>query len=131
MARGRPRLVTAKAEVSGAAAHNPGRFADRFSPEDPQPLGDPLPGMGEVEMHHWRELERTMPWLTDSDRTTVRMACLWLARLDVDPESFGTKETVALLRLMSSLGGTPTEISKVKQRAPAQKQTPEARFFGT
>lgn len=130
MARGRPRLVTAKAEISGATSVNPGRFVDRFSPEDPLPLGEPFPMMGEVEVSHWRQLQASMPWLTDSDRQTVRMACLWLARLDIDPESFQAKETTILLRLLSTLGGTPTEISKVKQRAPSQKQTPEARFFG-
>lgn len=126
----RPRLVQAKAETSGAAAKNPQRFRDRFTPEDPAPLGTPFPLMGEVERGHWVEIDRSMPWLTESDRHTVRMACLWLARLDVDPESFGTKETMALLRLLSSLGGTPTEISKVKQRSAAPKETPEAKFFG-
>jgi hypothetical protein len=53
-----------------------------------------------------------MPWLNASHRILLRLACYHAARLDEDGE-FGVSATQALSSLLSKLGATPVDESKV------------------
>jgi hypothetical protein len=108
----RPRLPAAKAEASGAALKNPGRFADRKAPKRVRPIGEPYAAMTEMEVWYWREFSEELPWLNSGHRVLLRMACRLSARLDTDPD-FGVSATQALSSILSKLGATPVDETKV------------------
>lgn len=107
----RARLPQAKAEVAGAAVVNPARFKDRKAPKG-RPIGDPYKNMTEAQVEVWNECRDEMPWLKASHRILLRQACILAARMDTDPE-FGVSATQALSSIMSKLGATPTDETKV------------------
>ena len=82
------RLPQAKAEASGAALKNPGRFKDRKAPRQTRPIGEPYARMTAEQKAVWREMVEDMPWLNSSHRVLLRLACYHAARLDSD-EEFG------------------------------------------
>lgn len=124
----RPRLPQAKAEASGAVAHNAGRFKDRATPKRQRPLGDPYQTMTAEEKQAWAELRADMAWLRSTHRVLVRMACVWIARLNSGDDSFGVKETQALSSILSKLGATPTDETKVNH-GDGDEADPEDKFF--
>ena len=123
----RQRTPKAKAEVSGAAAKNAARFNDRKAPKVQRGLGEPYASMSPEQMAAWAEIQYEMPWLTSSDRVLVRLACSWIARMEKD--DLGVAASSALASIMSKLGGTPVDISKV-QHAGDEQEDPADEFFG-
>lgn len=123
----RPRLPNLKAEVSGAVAKNAGRFKDRKGPKRTRPLGEPYANMSDDEKRVWVELSGDMPWLHSGHRIMVRMVCHHAARLN-SGEEFGTKATTALSSLLSKLGATPVDETKVTHSDDGDAE-PEDRFF--
>lgn len=123
----RPRTPTAKAEVSGAVAKNAGRFKDRKSPKGSRPLGEPYATMSEEQKAAWAEIQYEMPWLTSSDRIMVRLACSWIARMELD--DLGVAASGALATILSKLGATPVDVTKVKH-ASDEEEDPADEFFG-
>ena len=107
----RPRLPAAKAAVTGADVVNPARFADRKAPKG-RPIGEPYARMTEAQCEVWDECRAEMPWLKASHRILLRSACILAARMDSDPE-FGVSATQALSSILSKLGATPTDETKV------------------
>lgn len=108
----RPRLPQAKAEASAAALKNPGRFKDRKGPKRTRPIGEPYARMTDEQKACWEEMVRDMPWLHSAHRTLLRLACYHAARLDEGGE-FGISATQALSAILSKLGATPTDETKV------------------
>src|SRR6478609_2631252 len=108
----RPRLPQAKAEASGAVLKNAGRFAGRSAPKKARPIGEPYVAMTEGERWYWEEFKAELPWLNSGHRVLLRMACRLSARLDTDPD-FGVSATQALSSILSKLGATPTDETKV------------------
>lgn len=123
----RQRLPKAKAEVSGAAAKNAGRFKDRKAPKAQRGLGEPYANMTPEQKAAWAEIQYEMPWLTSSDRILVRLACSWVARMEKD--DLGVAASSALASIMSKLGATPVDISKVTH-AGEDEADPADEFFG-
>jgi hypothetical protein len=123
----RPRVPKAKAEVSGAAAHDPQRFKDRKSPKRIRPLGEPYKAMTDKQKMAWTELEYELPWLTSSHRPLVRLACVWMAKMDED--DFGVSATQALSSILSKLGATPVDETKVNHTDDGDED-PADKFFG-
>lgn len=124
----RPRLPQAKAEASGAAMKNHGRFADRKTPKTTRPIGEPYARMTEAQKECWRELVADMPWLHSAHRTLLRLACHHAARLDTDPD-FGVSATQALSSILSKLGATPVDESKVLHGGDGEDEDPAEAFF--
>ena len=108
----RPRLPQAKAEASGAVMKNAGRFEGRSVNKRARPLGEPYANMTEAQKECWREMAGDMPWLNSAHRVLLRLACHHAARLDTDPE-FGVSATQALSSILSKLGATPVDETKV------------------
>jgi hypothetical protein len=123
----RPRLPALKAEVAGAAIKNPGRFAGRKAPKRIRPIGEPYAAMNEVERRFWHELSNDLPWLNSGHRVLLRMACRLSARLETDPD-FGVSATQALSSILSKLGATPVDESKVMHGTDDEDEDDE--FFG-
>jgi hypothetical protein len=107
----RPRLPASKAKASGADVKNPGRFKDRKAPKNARPLGDPYAKMTAAEKTAWKELRDEMPWLHAAHRPLVRMACIWIAKMGT--KQFGVSATQALSSILSKLGATPVDETKV------------------
>ena len=123
----RARLPQAKAEASAATIKNAARFKDRKAPKTNRALGEPYATMTPEQKAAWAEIQYEMPWLTSSDRVLVRLACSWIARMEKD--DLGVAASSALASIMSKLGGTPVDVSKV-QHAGDEQEDPADEFFG-
>lgn len=122
----RPRTPKAKAEVSGAALHDPQRFKDRKSSKRTRPIGEPYLKMTDKQKEAWAELSYELSWLNSSHRPLVRLACIWMAKMDED--DFGVSATQALSSILSKLGATPSDESKVNHGSE-EDEDPADRFF--
>lgn len=124
----RPRIPKAKAEVSGAVGKNAGRFKDRKSPKRTKPLGEPYAFMDEVERWWWAEYSQGLPWLHSSHRPALMAACRLTGRLQKDPDLPVTAYN-ALSSLLSKLGATPSDESKVSHGDGDEDEDPAESFF--
>lgn len=123
----RPRLPQSKAEVSGAALKNAGRFKDRKTPKRTRPLGEPYLTMTDAEKGAWAELAGDMPWLHAAHRTLLLMTCRIKARLD-SGEEVGVSAMNLLSALLSKLGATPVDETKVAH-ADGEEEDAADKFF--
>jgi hypothetical protein len=124
----RSRTPLSKAEIAGATAKNPQRFRNRSRPKGTRPLGDPYKSMTDEQRVAWDELADNCPWLHSAHRPMVRMAAMWMAKLEKEPE-FGINATNALSSLLSKLGATPADESKVNHAS--EEEDPDDEFFTT
>lgn len=122
------RTPLAKAEASGAALKHPGRFASRKAPKSNRPIGEPYANMTEAQRTCWAEMVGDMPWLHSAHRVLLRLACYHAARLDTDPE-FGVSATQALSAILSKLGATPVDETKVDHGGDEENEDPAESFF--
>lgn len=67
--------------------------------------------MTEAEQAQWFEFVRDLPWLNSSHRVILRVACRLAA--DLDGDEFGVSKAQALSSVLSKLGATPADESKV------------------
>lgn len=123
----KPRLPQGKAEVSGAAVHDPGRFKDRKGPKKARPIGEPYITMTEPQKAAWAEYQHELPWLNSAHRPLLRLACIWTARMEED--EFGVSATQALSSILSKLGATPVDETKVNHGSE-EEEDPADKFFG-
>lgn len=122
----RARTPLAKAKAAGAEIIHPERFRDRKGPKKPRAVGDPYVGMSEKEKKVWAEFRAELPWLTSSHRTLLRLACYWTAKLD--EKEFGVSATQALSSILSKLGATPVDETKVNH-GDDEDEDPADEFF--
>ena len=123
----RPRLPAAKAETSGAAIKNAGRFTSRKAPKHRRAIGEPYSSMTDPQKAVWAECAAEMPWLTSAHRLLLRQVCMLSARMD-DPD-MGVSALQALGSLLSKLGATPTDETKISY-GEEDPEDPADRFFG-
>jgi hypothetical protein len=121
------KLPRARAEVSGAALKNPKRYRSGPDPRTARPVGEPFPTMTPQQKTAWRQLAAEMPWLKGSHRVAVRLACIWIARMESGAE-FGVSASQVLAALLSKLGATPTDEHRLNF-APPSDEDPADRFF--
>lgn len=122
----KPRIPTKKAKVSGAALKDPGRFKDRKEPANPIPIGAPYKGMTPAQVKVWKECAENMPWLNASHRLLLRQVSILAARMETDAE-LGVSAMHALSAMLSKLGATPTDESKVDH--PSDEEYDDEKFF--
>ena len=123
----RNRLPQTKAEVSGAVAKNAGRFADRKAVKRSRPIGEPYSRMTDAQKTAWAELVGDMPWLHSAHRTLLQMTCQVKARLD-EGEEVGVSAMTLLSQLLSKLGATPVDETKVNHD-DGDVEDPADQFF--
>lgn len=124
----RSRTPLAKAEASGAALKNPGRFKNRKAPKNTRPVGKPYAGMDEAEVRYWQELVAELPWLHSGHRVLLRVACRLAAAMDGD--DFGVSKAQALSSVLSKLGATPVDETKVANGGDGDETDEAEEFFG-
>ena len=123
----RPRLPAAKAETSGAAIKNAGRFKDRKTAKHRRPVGEPYASMTDPQKVVWAECAAEMPWLTSAHRLLLRQVCMLSARMD-DPD-MGVSALQALGSLLSKLGATPVDETKVSHGDDEGEDDPADKYF--
>ena len=123
----RSRVPMAKAAVTGADTKHPGRFVDRKTPKRTRPLGEPYAHLNDAQRLVWLELAADWPWLRRHDRVVLEMACRLIARMRSEPE-FGVSAMQALSSILSKLGATPADVTKVSH-GDDEEGEPEDRFF--
>lgn len=124
----RNRTPTAKAEVSGAALIHPGRFKDRKGPKRIRPVGEPYAAMDEVERGCWAEYVENLPWLNSGHRTVLLMTCRLTAAM-LKGEEFGVSKMQSLSSLLSKLGATPVDETKVNHGDGGDEPDSSEAFF--
>jgi hypothetical protein len=124
----KPRLPQAKAEASGAVLKNAGRFKDRKAPKA-KALGKPYANMSAAEKDCWQEMAGDIPWLNAGHRLLVRLACYHAARLNKGGE-FGVSATQALSSILSKLGATPVDETKVNHGGDGEEDPADQYFNG-
>lgn len=124
---GRPRLPIEVAKVTGAVAKNAGRFKERAAPQV-KSLGPAPKRFSEAQRETWDEFNADFPWLGRSDRGIVSLAVLLQSQIE-EAGNEATPPMIAQMRLLlSSMGGTPVDRSKVK--APDEEdEDPAEKFF--
>jgi hypothetical protein len=122
----KPRLPAAKAEVSGAAIHDPQRFKGRRVSSKTRPIGEPYVGMTDEQKIAWEQFKQELPWLNSSHRAILRLACVLMARLD--DEKFGISAAHSLSSILSKLGATPVDETKVSH-GDGEEEDPDDQFF--
>ena len=120
------RTPKAKALAAGADLIHPERFKDRKGPKNTLMVGEPYVGMSDKQKLAWREYQDELPWLTSSHRTLLRLACMWTAKMDED--DFGVSATQALSSILSKLGATPVDETKVNH-GDDEEQYETDKFF--
>lgn len=119
------RLPVAKAKVTGADVKNPGRHAGRKQPSGTRAVGEPYRLMTDAQQAQWFEFVRDLPWLNSSHRVLLRLACK--LAVDMDGEDFGVSKAQALGSILSKLGATPVDESKI---TVPDETSEEDEFFG-
>jgi hypothetical protein len=126
MAGGRPRLPNDVAKITGAVAKNAGRFKDRFDQKEVKSLGPAPPSFDEEQRAIWDAFNADFPWLGRADRSLVKMAVMMDQMVDSGEAPVSVFAQYRLL--LSSMGGTPVDRSKVS--APEEKdEDPADQFF--
>jgi hypothetical protein len=121
---GRPRLASEIASVTGADKRSPGRFAGRSKPKVLS-LGPAPKKYDDAQKEMWDEFNGDFPWLGRSDRRLVGLAVELQAAIDGGAASVAVYAQMRLL--LSSMGGTPVDRSKVA--APDEKDEDPADEF--
>lgn len=124
----RPRTPTAKAEATGASTKNPQRFRDRKEPVATGPLGREPEWFDEMQASMWEGFKVELPWLTESDRAVMEVACVLRAQLRLQPQDIGVTKMNLLRLCLAQLGATPADRSKVAV-GDGDEQDPDDRFF--
>ena len=122
----RARTPLSKAKAAGADIIHPERFKDRKGPKKVRAVGEPYTTMTPKQKKAWVEFREELPWLTSSHRTLLRLACVWTARMDED--DFGVSATQALSSILSKLGATPVDETKVNH-GDDEEEDPADKFF--
>lgn len=122
---GRPRLPGTVATVTGADKRSPGRFKGRSAPVV-KSLGQAPKRFTAAQVEIWDEFNEDFPWLGRSDRRVVGLAVMLQHMIDTDPDC--PVAVFAQMRmLLSSMGGTPVDRSKVQ--APEEESEDPADAF--
>lgn len=106
-----PRLPTAKAAATGAAIRNPARHKNRKAPKS-APLGKASGHLAGGAVAAWEGFKRELPWLTEGHRALVEVASSLRGRM-IDKEEVGVNALSLLQVVLSKLGATPTDETKL------------------
>jgi len=107
----RHRLPVEVASVTGADKRSPGRFKGRSAPVV-KSLGPAPKRFSSAQVEIWDDFNSDFPWLGRSDRRVVGLAVMLQYMIDTDPKC-PVAVFVQMRMLLSSMGGTPVDRSKV------------------
>lgn len=123
----RPRTPLAKAELTGAAAKDPGRFRDRSEP-DQKPIGPAPAYLTDGGKKAWCEFCAEWPWVSYSDRKALGVICMLWEKIEAGDA--GVNEFKEFRLQVSAFGGNPTTRTKIFQPKGDDPDDPFAGFEG-
>ncbi|QNA97344.1 hypothetical protein G4G30_04685 [Stenotrophomonas maltophilia] len=82
--------------------------------------------MTAAQVRVWKECVSNMPWLNAAHRLLLRQVCTLAARMETG-EDLSVSSTHALSAMLSKLGATPTDESKVCH--PREDEDPDEQHF--
>ena len=125
----RPRLPTARLEQTGAFVRNPQRRRERAKePRPTEPLGDPPSCLDAAQRRAWRELAGLAPWLVDADRIALELTVRLLMHLRANG-GLPAPHHAQLVNLLTRLGFTPADRSRINAPPPEEPVDPAEAFF--
>lgn len=83
--------------------------------------------MTPAECVYWAEFQQDFPWLTSTDRQLVRLACQYGAKVDEGPLAINA--TQAFVSILSKLGATPVDVTKIRHGDDDESDDPTDKFF--
>jgi hypothetical protein len=124
---GTPRAPAELLRVKGSTLKNPKLFKDRRDPKS-NPLGPPSPWMDGKTVDAWRCFVAEVPWLMESDRVHLEIACSIRGRL-MAGEDVGIG-ALNLLRLAAGqMGCNPADRTRIKTADDTDDADPTAGYF--
>jgi hypothetical protein len=87
----------------------------------------PCPFPSGMEARAWEQFREEIPWISKRDRALLECACI-LRALIASGEDKDPKTIMKLAALISKLGATPTDQSKVTAKEP-ESNDPADKFF--
>ena len=123
---GRPQPIEL-ARLKGAHRKDPARY-NKDIPKSDAPLGDPPEHLGDAAVKVWRELcDICLPGvLTDADRIAVEALAELLAEFRSNPVDFQTSRLNAMIKILSSLGMTPVDRTRLGVAKKKKDENPFA-----
>ena len=121
-----PRTPDLKAAITGADKVHPARFAKR-SQIEPTPLGEPTFWLRGNERVAWEMFQKELPWLMESDRVIVEIACSIRGGM-IDGRLVGYQALTLLKQCAGQMGATPADRSKIMVQGEPEKDATD-RFF--
>lgn len=107
----RPKTPLKVIRTKGLDKRDPGRYGGRSEPRT-RALGEPSASLDAAAREAWKLFTDEIPWLAESDRALVEIACTLRARLMTDPE-MGVNALAQLRMCLSAMGASPADRSKV------------------
>ncbi len=121
----RARTPAAKAKLTGAVDKNPQRHRARKEPST-RPLGNPSTFLDEHGRQAWEAYRLELPWLMESDRSLLEIACTVRGKL-LSGGEVGVQALSMLQSILSKLGASPADRTKV---AVPDDDKEKDEFFG-
>jgi hypothetical protein len=122
-----PRKPVASLRAKGSHLLNPGRYSDRREPKT-VPLGEPSPHLTGMARAAWFAFASEIPWLAESDRSILELACHIRGRL-MSGEDVGANHLTLLRQCLSTMGATPADRSRVSTVPEEPNDDPASIFF--
>lgn len=84
--------------------------------------------MNELQQECWARMSQEMPWLHSAHRELLKMACILSVRIDTGGDAVPMSAFQSLSTILSKLGATPTDETKVNH-AGGDEEDPAEAFF--
>jgi len=108
---GRPKQPRAKAEITGAAVKNPSRHRSTPSVIGDM-LGEPSDFLDEFSKAAWVQFKREVPWLKESHRALMEIACHFRGQMFQGLPLRAT-DINSFQSILSKIGATPSDEGKI------------------
>jgi hypothetical protein len=122
-----PRKLLASLQAKGTILKDPAKYADRREPKT-APLGEPSPYLTGRARAAWFSFAAELPWLAESDRSTLEVACLVRGKL-MNGDDLAANHLTVLRQCLSMLGATPADHSRITTAEEQDADDPTAVFF--
>lgn len=122
-----PRVPRDKLMAKGSMIKNPKLFAGRTEPSV-TPLGKPSPHLNAMQRTAWVAFQSEIPWLAESDRAIMEVACHVRAKL-LEGMDMPMAALTVLRQCLSCMGATPADRSRIVVRDEDEPADPAAEFF--
>lgn len=123
------RTPLAKAQIMAADRKNPQRYRGRNDPAC-SPIGEASRFLNDQQREAWQSFVAEIPWLTAADRPLLELASVLRAGFTADTMT-GINRLQVYSSILSKLGATPVDRSRIGAPADDREDETEQYFSGT